>query len=111
MFLGKIEEKMNLIISMLENVKQLEGKEEIEKKREELLNEIETLKNYWTDKQDKLSFFIEHNELEKVTKCLVVLEENYKNEEYADALKDGKEFIYWLNHFKDKDTLNLKNIF
>lgn len=83
--------------------------EKVEK--EELDKEIKKLKNTWFKEQDKLSFFFEHDELEKVSKCVIVLEENARNEEYTDALEDGKEFIYWLDHFKEKDSMKLKNIF
>ena len=79
--------------------------------KEKLQDEIIKLKRCWINMQDKLSYFFEHNELEKVTKSIVVLEENAKNEEYTNALEDGKEFIYWLEHFNEKDSLKLKNIF
>ena len=81
-----------------------EFKGDIEKK-------IGKLKENWLKKQDKLSYFSEHDELEKVSRCLITLEENVKNEEYEIALEDGSEFMYWLNHIKEKDKLELKNIF
>ena len=71
---------------------------------------INKLKSDWMDKENKLSCYIEHDELEKVTSCLVLLEENANNKEYNQALANGREFIYWLKHFKQKDELILKNI-
>ena len=86
-----------------------------EKVLEELYNKsvqdsIIKLKQDWMQKEDILSCYIEHDELEKVTSNLVLLEENAKNEEYEQALLNVREFIYWLNHFKEKDELFLKNI-
>lgn len=108
----KIYKEINFINEDLESAyikKENNNLEEAEKKA--LEEKIENLKNNWFEEQDKLSFFFEHDELEKVSKCVIVLEENAKNEEYTDALEDGKEFVYWLNHFKEKDSMELKNIF
>lgn len=71
---------------------------------------IEKLKEDWFKIEEILSYYIEHDELEKVTSSLVLLEENAKNEEYEQALANEREFVYWLNHFKQKDELILKNI-
>lgn len=109
---GEVEEKINSVNLKLEEINDLYKSNKLKESNEEELNkEIETLKTNWFKAQDKLAFFIEHDELEKVSKCLVVLEENCKNKEFTDALEDGNEFIYWLNHFREKDSLKLKNIF
>lgn len=71
---------------------------------------IDNLKKNWYEKQNILSCYIEHNELEKVTSSLILLEENAKNKEYEQALSNSKEFLYWLEHFKEKDELLIKNI-
>lgn len=111
-YVENIYEKINSIIDEMEIANNLREDEKLEENEKNELNEkIKELKNDWFDKQSKLAFFAEHDELEKVSKCLVVLEENIRNEEFANALEDGKEFIYWVNHFKEKDSLNLKNIF
>ena len=78
---------------------------------ENILEKIKKAKRKWLVEENKLSLFIEHDELEKVTKCIVILEENVKNGEYANALENGQELIYWLFHFKEKNSMKLKNIF
>lgn len=108
----KIYKQVTSINEELENANVKKENGDLERTEKEKLDEkIENLKKDWFDEQDKLSFFFEHDELEKVSKCIIVLEENAKNEEYTDSLEDGKEFIYWLNHFKEKDSMELKNIF
>lgn len=108
----KIDKKINGINSNLSQISDMEiNNPDYEKYKKEIEKKIEDLKKDWFEEQDKLSFFSEHNELEKVSKCLITLEENTKNEEYTIALGDGKEFAYWLNHIKEKDKLELKNIF
>lgn len=107
-----IEGEFGEINLRLTNIKNMEKEtSEYSRYKKELEEEIEKLKKDWFLKQDKLSIFSEHNELEKVSKCLITLEENVKNEEYEIALEDGSEFCYWLNHIKEKDKLELKNIF
>ena len=74
-------------------------------------NIICDFKNEWYKKQEKLSLFVEHDELEKVTEKVIVLEENVKNEEYETALEHSAEFRFWLQHFEEKEKLKIKNIF
>ena len=74
-------------------------------------NETNELNNKWQKNEKVLSFFIEHDELEKVSSKIVVINENIKNEEYEDALEDIAEAKYILEHIKNKYNLNLKNIF
>ena len=108
----RISSEMNDLLILLKNINELKDKDELNPKDKESLNEkIELLKNDWFEEQNKLSIFAEHDELEKVSKCIIVLEENVKNEEYIYAMVDGKEFLYWLDHFKDKDKIEIKNIF
>lgn len=110
--IGKIEKQINEINSDISKIAYMSiENEEYENYKIELENKIEKLKSSWFEEQDKLSVFSEHNELEKVSKCLIVLEENTRNKEFEIALGDGKEFVYWLNHIKEKDKLELKNIF
>lgn len=108
----KIYEKMNKINLSLEEINIKKENNTLNKKEQNLiLEKIDKLKKEWLAEENKLSLFFEHDELEKVTKCMIVLEENVKNEEYTIALEDGKEFIYWLYHFKEKDSMKFKNIF
>lgn len=107
-----ISKEMNEILELLEKNNNLKNENKLSKNEKSSLNQkIKNLKEDWIKKQNKLSMFAEHDELEKVTKCIIVLEENAKNEEYINALEDGKEFLYWLEHFKDKDKIEIKTIF
>ncbi len=92
-YLSKLENKLN------------ENNLEQSKKASKNLNEK------WKDHEKKLSFFIEHDEIEKVSDKIAVIHENTKNEEYHTALEDVKEAKYLLEHIKEKYNFNLKNIF
>ena len=107
-----IEDKIKSVNYLLDNIKDMKlDTEEYYECKNDVENKIKDLKKEWFIEQNKLSYFSEHDELEKVSKSLIDLEENAKNEEYKMALEDGKEFEYWLNHVKEKDKLELKNIF
>lgn len=100
------------IIEIIENSMELAEKNELSEEVEEnMKNEIKEFKSRWLKKQDKLSMFIEHDELEKVTERLIALEENTRNGEYETALENSAQFRYWLQHFEEKEKLKFKNIF
>ena len=74
-------------------------------------SEVEELQDKWKKYEKSLSFFIEHDELEKVSAKVAIIKENVENEEYEIALEDIIETKYLLEHIKDKYNLSLKNIF
>ncbi len=86
-----------------------ENNELSEEYKEDMKIKMKKFKDNWYEKQDKLSMFFEHDELEKVTRSLVVLEENSKNEEYETSLENIAEFKFWLYHFEEKEKMKLKN--
>lgn len=72
---------------------------------------IKELKKEWIRKENILALYVEHDELEKVSKNLIALEENVVNEEYSEALECLKEFELSIKHFHEKDRVILKNVF
>ena len=108
----EIMAKLDEISIFIETAKYQNNQNELSSETEKNLEEkVSNLKNEWNNKQNKLSMFVEHDELEKVTINIVLLEENIKNLEFVNAQEDEAEVKYWLNHFKEKEKLNLKNIF
>lgn len=101
--LEEIYDKISKAITLEEN------SELSEKYKEDMENNIKEFKDNWYEKQDMLSMFFEHDELEKVTRSLVVFEENSKNGEYETSLENIAEFRYWLYHFEEKEKMKLKN--
>ena len=65
----------------------------------------------WDLRYEKLAYYIEHDELEKVKTELTELKGYIEKEEYSNALPDLDKSVYILEHIKDKTALNLKNIF
>ena len=108
----EIMAKLDEISILIETAKYQNNQNELSSETEKNLEEkVSNLKNEWNNKQNKLSMVVEHDELEKVTINIVLLDENIKNLEFVNAQEDEAEVKYWLNHFKEKEKLNLKNIF
>lgn len=82
-----------------------------EKNIEESKKAADILNKKWVEYEKTLSFFIEHDEIEKVSGKVKIVKENTKNEEYETALEDVAETKYLLEHIKDKYNFTWKNIF
>lgn len=100
----KLIESTQNDLSRLEKVIDKKDESSIEKEAKDLINN-------WKNRENILSYFIEHEEVEKVSLKIAVIEENSKNEEYNVALEDIAETKYLLEHIQDKYNLTLKNIF
>lgn len=72
---------------------------------------INQIQKEWNVKYEKLAYYIEHNELEKVKTELVGLKGYIEKEEYSEALPSVDRSIFILEHIKEKTQVNLKNIF
>lgn len=100
-----------------------ETSKNLQKLREEIMkNEKEVDVDYakkkiyeiheiWDRKNEKLAYYIEHDELEKVETELTALIGYIEKNKYADAVTEVDKSIYILEHIKDKNAFNLKNIF
>ena len=65
----------------------------------------------WRDKNEKLSFYIEHDELEKVETELYALNANVDIKDYEQAIEKIEKCRFILKHIENKERLSLKNIF
>ena len=93
----------------LANLREEMNKEEIN--HEEIVKKEEEIDKEWEEMFSKLAYYIEHEELEKVSKNLENTKTYIKLKEYDNAIKEINEGIYILNHIEDKYSFNLQNIF
>lgn len=84
---------------------------ESEKERKMLKEKSEEIKDNWDNMQETLSFYIEHDELEKVETQLVLLLGEMETKLYEDAIPEIEKCQFILEHIADKTALNIKNIF
>ena len=93
----------------LANLREEMNKEEIN--HEEIVKKEEEIDKEWEEMFSRLAYYIEHEELEKVSRNLENTKTYIKLKEYDNATKEINEGIYILNHIEDKYSFNLQNIF
>lgn len=98
-----------------------EADSELRKLRRELMQEnvdaektktvMNELQEKWGKRHPKLSYYIEHDEIEKVETELAGINGYIEIEEYKEAVVEIDKNIYILEHIKNKNLFNLENIF
>lgn len=78
---------------------------------EQINNEIKNIGEMWEEKQKKLAYYIEHDELEKVHTAIVTMKSYVESKDYSSALSELEEGKFVLEHIKEKNSFNLQNIF
>lgn len=102
-----VEEMANSLNSIRTEI--FEGKENIDINKIE--NEIDDINSEWEIRHEKLAYYIEHDELEKVETNLTGLKGEIEAGEYGDAISEIDQSIFLLEHIEDKYAFNLQNIF
>ena len=101
-----------VVLSMdeeLENLKEDLLQEEVD--TEKVAGKITNIREEWEKRYQKLAYFIEHDELEKVETELSSLQANIETKEYKQGIPDLQKCIFILDHIKDKSSMQIKNIF
>ena len=89
-----------------------ELKKEIDDKSLENAKEkLGELDKKWDEKHDKLAYYIEHDELEKVDTAIVQVKSFVENEEIPSAIAELETGKFVLEHIERKYKFNLQNIF
>lgn len=94
------------ILSMLDNLKNI-----VTERPQEAEKELEKIAKNWEEKQNKLAYFIEHNELEKVDNNLVSLKSYINIKNFEESIREIDETAFSVRHIEEKYQFNLKNIF
>ena len=99
---SKVENELNLL------------KEEIlddKNNKENLIKRTESIKEDWENDNELLSYYLEHDELEKVNTQIVLIKGYLESDSPQDSIPDLEECIFILKHIQEKEAFNLKNIF
>ena len=87
---------------------------EIEEKggnKDSVNEKMEEIKNEWNKRHDKLAYFIEHDELEKVETNLTGASSFLEIEDYVETISELDKSNFILKHIEEKYAFNLENIF
>ena len=91
--------------------KGLEEKDNQEIDGEVILGEISNIENKWNEYQEKLAYYIEHDELEKVETQIWAMKGFSEIGKYDEVVPELDKCVFILEHIQDKTKLNVKNIF
>ncbi len=100
-------ESVNSVISDLQELKEnleLENNEEIKIR-------MKNVEDNWLRKKNKLEYFIEHDELEKVSSEIYIIKGNIEQEKYEDDIPEIENAKFILKHLEDKYKFMFKNLF
>ena len=86
-------------------------KEEENIERDSIKDKIKQIEDNWESRHDKLAYYIEHDELEKVETNLTSLRSFIEANENSEAVSELDKTIFVLKHIEDKYAFNLQNIF
>ena len=79
--------------------------------KQEAQNHISKINDTWDEKSETLAYYIEHDELEKVTTEIKKLKADVETENYNFAIENLDNCIFIFEHIKDKSALKIVNRF
>ena len=82
-----------------------------EEKQKEVKERVKNIEEEWNKRHNKLAYFIEHDELEKIETNITSLTSFIDTREFPEAINELDKTIYVLNHLEEKYKLSLENIF
>ena len=98
------------INSLTEEFQEIKQSLEAENK-EETIEKMDNLETKWQNINEKLAYYIEHNELEKVEANFVICKSLAELQNYDLAIRRLDETIFALQHIGEKYKISLENIF
>ncbi|MCI8759740.1 MAG: DUF4363 family protein [Clostridia bacterium] len=100
-----VSELSNELMQLREDAK----KENLED--EKIKNQAEDIYKQWEKRHEKLAYFIEHDELEKVETELIVIKSDIETQDYEELISAIDKSVFILKHIEDKYAFNLENVF
>lgn len=96
------------------SLKSLEGEISAieERKNDDHLKElVDNLSETWDICEKKLSYYMEHDELEEISKIVTSMVFSVNNDENKEIWKEIDEMKFKVEHIKDKQKIKFENIF
>ena len=84
---------------------------ELETENSEVSKQVREIENKWNEYQEKLAYYIEHDELEKVESQIFTMKGFSEIEKYDEIIPELEKCVFILEHIQDKTKINIKNIF
>lgn len=103
------KECVNQMNQKLDVLKEVSLSENINE--QDIINQINSVEEEWNTFQEKLAFYIEHDELEKVETQIFAMKGFSEIKKYDEVVPELEKCVFILDHIKEKTTLNVKNVF
>ena len=84
---------------------------ELETENSEVSKQVREIENKWNEYQEKLAYYIEHDELEKAESQIFTMKGFSEIEKYDEIIPELEKCVFILEHIQDKTKINIKNIF
>ena len=104
-------ESVESLADQLSDLKSDIFKEEENIERDSIKDKIKQIEDNWESRYDKLAYYIEHDELEKVETNLTSLRSFIEANENSEAVSELDKSVFVLKHIEEKYAFNLQNIF
>ena len=110
---AKINEQLEQIKKISKNIAKEEKERESDKnsKQQELQEKIKIMEEDWQAINKNTAFYIEHEELEKVNASMIKFKSYIQLEEYTEAIPELENCKYILDHIRDKEAMQIINLF
>ena len=112
---GKMNERIDMISEAVYGKLEKSNKKEVEENnkidKSTIQKEINNLESTWNEFQEKLAYYIEHDELEKVETQIYAIKGFGEVEKYDEILPEAEKCSFILKHIEEKTKLSVKNIF
>ena len=82
-----------------------------ERNNDTITEKLDGIQKQWDTYQEKLAYYIEHDELEKVETQIFSMKGFNEIGKYDEIVPELEKCIFILEHIQDKTKLNVKNIF
>lgn len=83
----------------------------LEEDKNEIDKKVKILDEKWGQKHDRLAYYIEHDELEKVDTAIVSLKSYVETDDYSSAIAELDKGKFILEHIQKRYAFNLENMF
>ncbi len=82
-----------------------------EENQSEAKSEFYGLEEKWKEEVEKLALFVEHNELEKISGDIILIESNFDTGDTDELFQNIADLKFMLEHIEEKNQLKWKNLF
>ena len=85
--------------------------ESVKNNKDDIQQKLNNIEKAWEKYSEKLAYYIEHNELEKVDTEIVKAKTDIEVQKYEIAIENLERCTFILEHIKDKNSLKIVNVF